>query len=255
MRRHEFLDAQLSADITRHAIDAYPYEALGVITPEGYLRCENKSPEPERHGVYDSEVMDALVIENRLLAIVHSHPNGPNAPSKTDMELQIQLDLPAVLVCTNGDGCMPLTVWGDMFEPDPLLKRGFQSGVTDCYELCRDWYWFEEGRRPPPAARGWAWWRTGENMVDTMFRQFGFVRVFDEEPQRGWAALCTFGKSLVPNHGLIYQGDGKVLNHSSSGAAYDPSRLSKEEPLARWQPYITRWMKPDEDRQAIWQTS
>lgn len=252
MRKDEFLAPDVAEAIRAHARAAYPQEALGVITPQGYTRCENLHHKPEEHGAYDPAVINPLLATGNLLGIVHSHPNGPNAPSKTDMQLQVQLDVPAVICSTNGDACLPLVVWGDMFDPDPLEGRGFIHGVTDCYELCRDWYMIEEGQRPPPVPRSWGWWNHDKHLVDELYGASGFDRIMADEAERGCIALCSIGRAATPNHGLMYLGDGLVLNHSTSQGAYDPTRLSKIEPLARWIPYISRWLKPNEDRQAIW---
>lgn len=253
MRRSDFLSTDLAEAIRAHARACYPQEALGVITPDGYRPMENRHPEPEQHGQYDDATMRELIATDQLLGIVHSHPNGPNAPSKPDMALQVQLHVPAVICSTNGDACLPLVVWGDMFEPDPLEGRGFIHGVTDCYELCRDWYYLEEGVRPPPVPRSWAWWNHDKHLVDELYGPSGFTRIVAEDVERGCIALCSIGRAKTPNHGLMYLGDGLVLNHCTSTGAYDPTRLSRIEPLARWVPYITRWLKPNEDRKAIWE--
>jgi proteasome lid subunit RPN8/RPN11 len=264
MRRGAYLTPDLKIAIQRHAMAAYPYEALGVITPAGYREMENLSDTPEHRGKYDARAMQALQISGDLCALVHSHPNGPNAPSGEDAALQARVNVPGVLVVTNGDGCMEPTVWGDMFEPDPLEGRGFQHYIHDCFELGRDYYWFETGKRPPPFPRGWAWWQDGSDMVDTHFRKAGFLRLDDAEVQAGGlrtgdAIVVATGQNMkeprqqvAPNHVMIYLGDGKVLNHSSSRLPYDPSRLSRVETLSRWLPYVQRWLRPDENNQTLW---
>lgn len=264
MLRGDYLTPDLKDAIQRHAIAAYPYEALGVITPRGYQRMDNLSATPGTRGVYDPKAMQDMLISGELLAVVHSHPNGPNAPSGEDAALQVKLNVPGVLVATNGDGCMEPTVWGDMFEPDPLEGRGFQHYVHDCFELGRDYYWFQIGRRPPPFPRNWAWWQHGINMVDAHFMEAGFDVVDQEDVRQhdgmvGDAIIVATGRNpqdpkqqVAPNHVLIYLGDGKVLNHSSSRQPYDPSRLSRVETLSRWIPYIQRWLRPDENRKTLW---
>jgi proteasome lid subunit RPN8/RPN11 len=264
MRRGDYLTPDLKIAIQAHAIAVYPHEALGVLTPRGYERMENLSPTPGERGQYDPKAMQALLIAGELLAIVHSHPNGPNAPSGEDAALQVKLNVPGVLVATNGDGCMEPVVWGDMFEPDPLEGRGFQHYVHDCFELGRDYYWFKTGKRPPPFPRNWAWWQQGIDMVGAHFADAGF-RVLDDEDvragdvQEGDAIVVATGRNpqqpqeqVAPNHVLIYLGNGTVLNHSSSRHPYDPSRLSRVETLSRWIPYIQKWLRPDENRQALW---
>jgi proteasome lid subunit RPN8/RPN11 len=256
MLRGDYLTPDLVDALQRHAIDAYPHEALGVVTPDGYRRMENKAEDPGAHGVYDRDVMQGLMANGELLAIAHSHPNGPNCPSKADAMLQERLAVPGILVCTNGDGCMSPTVWGDMFTPDPLERRGFQYQVTDCFELIRDWYLLETGKRPPRAARDWLWWTdpAAPRMVDVLFKPSGFVQIEECDAARGSVLVVMTGrKAVAPTHGLLYLGDGLVLNHSTATKAYDPSRLSRTEPLTRWLPYKAMWLHPDANSQTLWQ--
>lgn len=232
--------------IAEEAIEAYPEEAVWVITQTGCFRVENTSATPETHFSVDKSVMLDARLEG-LLALVHSHPDGPDCPSEADMIGQINGACPWGIICTDGVDALPITWWGDQMEKEELLGRGFKHGVTDCYSLIRDYYAQEHGLNLPEFPRNWDWWHEGQDLYTDGFPKVGFRRLDPdvEAPQKGdmWFSQI---RSDVPNHGGIYLGDETILHHTTAKKAVDPSRLSKREPVHRWLPHITHWLRHEE---------
>jgi len=238
--------AEHEAQIFAEAKEAYPEEAVWVITQAGCRWVANTASDPRKtFSVSDQDMLQAY--REGLVAIVHSHPNGPDCPSEADMRGQIDSGVPWGIICTDGNACLPITWWGEGIEKEPLIGRGFRHGITDCYSLIRDYYLVEQGIKLPEFPRSWNWWNEGQDLYTDGFPRAGFRR-FDpdkEPPQEGdmWFAQL---RSKVPNHGGIYLGDETILHHTTANKAVDSSRLSKREPIHRWLPHITHWLRHEE---------
>ena len=236
-------------DLKAHALEAYPAEALGAIVAGQYVRMTNMSEDPLTSGRYDKKHLVQLRMSGALDALTHSHPHtiehpAPNAPSRADMIAQRAEDLPFVITWTNGEACAEPFAWGDSCEIAPLVGRTFRHGVTDCYSLIRDYYRTERGVLLPEYPRDWQWWEGG-NLYEDNFKNAGFYQV--ESPEPGDVVLFAI-RSKVANHGGVYLGAGALLHHATTGRnAWDPSRLSRREPISRWLPYKTHWLRRDPD--------
>lgn len=232
--------------IRREALDAYPEEAVWLITDEGCRRVPNVAEDAlKSFRVAKSDMLSAQ--SEGLLAVVHSHPDAPPYPSEEDMRGQVATGVPWGIVPTDAYGTRPLFWWGGDVERSPLLDRGFRHGVTDCYALIRDYYAMEHGIALPEFPRSWEWWTDGQDLYGEGFPKAGFRR-FDpniEPPREGdmWFAQL---RSEVPNHGGIYLGDDTILHHLTSRSGYDEACLSRREPIARWLPHITHWLRHEE---------
>lgn len=236
------------ADLCAHALEAYPQECLGYIQPDGsYERLPNVSSRPEEAGAIDPKVVAALMALGKLRALCHSHPGGPDAPSETDMRSQIEMEVPFVIVATNGEVCARPFAWGDQLQDErDLVGRTFLHGVEDCYALIRAYYRQERGTELPDYPRNWEWWLDPTPGEKDLYRRYftdaGFTEADKNEPQEGDVWLAAV-RSNVPNHAGIYLPGGLALHHPSSGLAYDPMRLSKRDPIVRWSHYITHWLR------------
>lgn len=226
---------QYEDQIKQHAMEEYPMECCGVITPDGYIKLENIAPEPTEDFEIDTDEIKDL----QVLAVVHSHPDGYACPTASDMRSQISMDVPWCIVTVTKDGPQELFWFGDGVEY-PLVGRGFRHGVTDCYDLIRDWYRIERGVTLPQYPRDWEWWHKDQDLYRQFFENAGFIEV--DEPQEGDVFLAQI-RSKVPNHGGVYLGNGLALHHLSARLPCDPSRLSVREPVGRWQPYIRKWLR------------
>lgn len=237
-------------DLRRHALAVYPEECIGYLDATGcYIRLRNTAAHPELSAIASASELAELMHAGDLRALCHSHPGGPDCPSEQDMRAQIEMMVPFVIVSTNGQACTEPFAWGDeLLNDEPLIGRQFRHGVTDCYALIRDWYRVERGVELPEYPRNWEWWsgeQPGEqDLYRRHFAEAGFYQIDPREAREGDVWLAAV-RSSVPNHAGIYLDAGLALHHPSSGLACDPVRLSKREGVARWQPYITHWLRRD----------
>ena len=88
------LPANILEQVIRHARDAYPNEACGLLvgreSVNRYIATKNISSDPHQFEIEPSELIATLrslrETGENLLAIFHSHPHGPAEPSRTDIE-------------------------------------------------------------------------------------------------------------------------------------------------------------------------
>jgi [CysO sulfur-carrier protein]-S-L-cysteine hydrolase len=80
--------------VTRHARQAYPNEGCGLLAGRGvasrFIPMANISGEPARYEMDPAELIAAFrairEAGEELVAIYHSHPHGPESPSRSDIE-------------------------------------------------------------------------------------------------------------------------------------------------------------------------
>lgn len=237
--------------LRRHAIAAYPEECVGVILQDGrYRALQNIHPEPRIGARPDPHIIARLMSGNRIRAYCHSHPDGPDCPSEQDMRGQQAMAVPWIIVSANATATMPPFVFGDqVVNPDPLVGREFRHGVQDCYGTIRAWGRAERGIMLPDFPRQWEWWIDGvagsKDLYRRHFADAGFRQIDPSDSKIGdvWLAAVRYP---VPNHAGVYIGEGLTLHHPASRLAYDPQRLSRREPVARWVPMITHWLRRDD---------
>lgn len=198
--------------IVAHAKAEFPREACGLIINdaghETYLPCRNLA-ENQRDFILDPT--DYAVAEDLgdILAVVHSHPNAPAAPSQADRVGCEATQLPWHIVSIPSESWAMITPTG---YRAPLLGREFVHGVLDCYSLIRDWYREERGIDLPDFERREEWWTKGENLYIENFGKAGFVPVDPSEIQCGDVMIMQI-MSKVPNHAGIYLGRDVMLHH------------------------------------------
>ena len=248
--------------IRRHAIEAFPREACGVVAGGAYRRLDNVHDEPERHFRIAARDM-AEALGQGLEAVVHSHPGGPDCPNADDMASQIATAVPWGIVSTDGANATEPFWFGDQAPVPPLLDRTFRHGVTDCLSLIRDLYrlpraaveaqlgvkdWPFDAVTIPEFPRTWEWWlRDGEanpNFYETCFAAAGFTEV-DDGPKVGDVFRLRTPKSRVANHAGVYLGRGLAIHHLTSKLPVDPTRLAKRDPVGSWSNMLReyRWLR------------
>lgn len=235
-----------------HALEAYPEECVGYVDNSGiYHRMTNAAEDRRAHAIPDPKLLFALIRDDGIRALCHSHPNGPDCPSQGDMTSQVELEIPFVIISTNGTACAEPFVWGDgLIDDRPLFGRAFRHGVDDCYAMIRAWWRQVRGVILPDFPRDWEWWSVdaGPNIERDLYRRnfasAGFYEIDASEAAEGDVWLAAI-RSKVPNHAGIYLGRGLALHHAAFQLAFDPSRLSRRDPIARWTPYITHWLRRD----------
>ena len=227
--------------IAAHAAAEYPKEACGIITAdEGYLPMLNVAEDPQEHFALPAAALEKLP---GALAVVHSHPDGPDAPSATDIAGQINSALPWGLCVVSSDRTVSKPFyWGDMLEPPPLIGREFRHGPSgtdgkgDCYALIRDWYRLEKGITLPDFPRDDAWWETGGDLYVAHFAEAGFVEIPAQQARDGDVFMMKVQSDRINHAGLLVDGEQLILHHLSG-------RLSRREPMGRWYKFIAKWVR------------
>ncbi|MCE5333370.1 MAG: C40 family peptidase [Desulfobacteraceae bacterium] len=215
-----------------HAAREYPAkESCGLIFDGRYIPLENLAVNPSEDFKISPEVYLSYCELGTVEAVMHSHPNGPQCPTKLDMIGQEACNVPwGIVPILFGSTLYPF-FWGDQLPIAPLVGRQFRMGVFDCYGLVRDWYRQERSTTLPLFPRDPDWWTNGEDMIADNFRTAGFVEV----PEVAKVGDVVVGKILarVENHCAVYIGDGLILHHLAG-------RLSRREALGPWMRYKTR---------------
>lgn len=256
-------DPRALADLRVHALGEYPRECIGYIDRRGaYVQLQNVADDPLRFAIADRTILAEAIKSGDLRALCHSHPNGPDCPSESDMRAQLEAEVPFVIVTTNGQACAHPFAWGDQLRDDaPLIGRYFRHGVHDCYGLIRAHRLREFGELLPDYPRNWEWWHAdcpGEkDLYRRHFADAGYRVVEPREVRIGdvFLAAVPFRDRKggrcggIVNHAGVMVENGVALHHPTSGLAYDPQRLSKREPVHRWQPWIKEggnfWLRRD----------
>lgn len=216
-----------------HARSAFPKESCGLIVKDRYIPCSNSSDEPpDRFKISMEEFVRVSKEHGPVLAVVHSHVNGPDYPSKLDMESQMAMNVPwGIIVVKPGYVAEPFW-FGDGVPVPPLLERPFRWGVTDCYALVRDWYRLSFDMHLPNFPREDEWWLNGGNMFEDCYEEAGFVRLDGKRlPEKPGDVVVGKIYSKVPNHCGVYEGDGLMLHHLGN-------RLSERVPVEPWAKFI-----------------
>lgn len=229
------------SEILAQAVAGYPQECVWLITESGCRQVKNTADNPEETfsiSRHDS----ALAVAEGLLAVVHSHPDFPACPSAADMRGQVATGVPWGIVRTDGVTADSPVWFGDLSNSPPLLGRGYRHGVTDCYSLIRDYYWQELSQELPEFPRDWEWWKGGQDLYRDGYAPANFRIIPAEEAAPGDVWLAQI-KSPVPNHGGVLIESGLTIHHPGSVKPVDPSQLSRREPITRWMPYITTWLR------------
>jgi proteasome lid subunit RPN8/RPN11 len=214
-------------DLIAHARAEAPRESCGLILGDDYVRCRNVADDPVRSFEIDGATMVLARQSGRLRAVIHSHPDGPACPTRTDMAYQAEGEIPWGIVALNPVHGAELFFFGDSLPIAPYEGRVFRHGVADCYALVRDWYRREKALTLPLTPRDPGWWDIGQNVIEDNLGQFEFDALGPEaELEVGDVPLFQVAARVI-NHTGIYLGHGLVLHHLGN-------RLSRVDVLGPW---------------------
>ena len=230
-------DPEIVQAIKAHAVREYPKESCGVVSEDHYVELENVHEQPEDHFRIDTRIYTGFLAKSGMpgvQAVIHSHPNGPDHPTKDDMQCQIDTAVPWGIVTVNQSGPLEPFFFGDQVPTPPLLKRVFRVGVTDCYALVRDWFAENTEIRLPAFPRGMFWENEKEDVLGENFYSMGFREI----PALERVGDCFLVKirSSIENHCGVYLGRGLILHHLTN-------RLSCREPFGRWIKHKPRFLR------------
>lgn len=236
-----------------HAEEEFPRESCGLVTEGRYVRIKNDHEDPLN--AFKINVKDYVeYLDHGIDLIVHSHTDGSEYPGKTDMESQIETDVPYCIIPVKeykssletvveaGD----LIFFGEGVPTPELLGRPFRHGVTDCYALVKDWYKVNMNLTLPEFPREWGWWGNGEDMYAEGFKVAGFRDLEPgEKPSPGDIFLAAIRSKGILNHAGVLLKRSKIIHHMCRGRGYDPTSLSCEDSATRWANsiFLQKWVR------------
>lgn len=234
------INLSLSKEIQDYLLSKYPEEGCGFVLKDNtFVPCENVSLDKTKEFEISNE--DYLKCEWDIKAIVHSHPDGKDQPSRRDMSSQISTNVPFGLCVTRPGWVSPLWFWGDGIPDVPLVGRPFRHGATgtdgkgDCFSLIRDYFRIELGIKLREYPRDDSWWANGQDMYSDYFKEEGFYEIPQEEVRENDCFIMKINSDVM-NHAGIYIGNGLILHHLAL-------RLSRREPIGRWPKMVVKWVR------------
>jgi proteasome lid subunit RPN8/RPN11 len=239
----------LSADVIHaaqaHARAEYPRESCGLVVDGTYRPMANLAEDPTKN----FRIAPAAWMMNKIEAVLHSHPNGPFYPSKTDMEGQLQSQVPWGIIALDDERVGEALMWGDSLPIKPILGREFMHGITDCYSTLRDVFRLGREKLLEQDIAGWpldpivlpevprddCWWDGADDLYAAHFSQFGF-RPISVDQARGGDVFLMKMRSQKFNHAGVLTDEGLIIHHLVN-------RLSRREPAGVWGRAAGLWIR------------
>ncbi len=168
--------------------------------------CENVSNEKDSFIINPLEYLKAQAI-GKVVGVVHSHVDGPDEFSQSDIHSSERTGLPFYLYNIESKN---LIEYIPMKFRGPLIGRDWVHGINDCFTLIKDYYKQHLFIDLKDMYRAPYWWEQTSNLYMLNFSDYGFRVV--KTPQVNDIALCKVG-SPVPNHGAIVLDNNYILHH------------------------------------------
>lgn len=206
------MDDSIVAALRAHAGREAPRECCGLVVRIGrrdvYRACRNIAGSDAEFAIAPED-WAAAEDAGEIVAVCHSHPFAAATPSPADRTSCEASGLPWLIV-SHPAGTVEALVPGGYRAP--LAGRQFVHGVHDCYSLIRDYYAWELGIALPDFERAERWWEHGGDLYRRGFAAAGFVPV-QMSALRAHDVILMQIRAPVPNHGAVYLGEQKILQH------------------------------------------
>lgn len=200
-------------EIYTHLNSEYPREGCGLLAiQKGRLLWV-----PSRNLAIDGEtfILDSTIfMKTRQIAdivgIVHSHPDSSPEPSIHDTQVCNALQIP-YYIFSIPDFEMHVEFPKNRTEK-PLVGRNYSFGVSDCFELARDYYKSLGIIINPRAAFEDDWWKKGldyfskEHLAENKFKPV-------QEPREGDLLVFSIQAS-IGNHCGVFLGNDTFIHHA-----------------------------------------
>lgn len=205
------LTPEIQRAFLAHAQEVAPMEACGLVVVEQgaqVLRIAENVADDRLAGFRIAGAELARAEDQGLVAILHSHPDGPPTPSMGDRVGCEHTGHPWAILG------LPSEDWA-FLEPSgyraPLIGRPYAFGLLDCWSLVRDHFVQELGIDLPDFERRDRFWERGENLFLDHALSAGFQPAPGE--LRPNDVLMMAIRSNLPNHCAVYLGDQTILHH------------------------------------------
>ena len=222
-------------DIREHFEKEYPREGCGIIGivkgKKKFFPCENIAEDDTNFVMSSKDYFDVRKKAD-IFAIVHSHPDMSNEPSKHDIDACNATGLPYYIFSYPD---MDLNIVEPKVKTNPLVGRVYEFGVQDCFEAIRDWLNAEGKSIPARGAFQDDWWLEEDldYFNDEVLGQWGFYQIDRKDAKKNDLLVFTVN-SLKANHCGVYLGNDIFFHHAAD-------RLSCRESLyPTWMKCLTR---------------
>lgn len=203
-------------EIKSHANEIYPEECCGVVVRKGrkqiVVRAENEHPDDKTKyfKIPAQTYKDCVKKYDEIIAIYHSHPDGPGNFTYHDIAVSEVLEVPIIMMeWPKGNYIFHSPKQGGNI---PYTQRPFILGILDCYTLMRDYFRRELTIELPALQVPYEWWKKGENLyLDNIEKFARRIPGIKDLKKNDVILMCI--EADVPEHGAIYTGDGKILHH------------------------------------------
>lgn len=193
-----------------------PNEACGlVVLFKGrykWIPCENVSARKTQEFAISPLSFAEAEDFGEVVAVVHSHPYGPNTPSGADKECQKMNGIDWLIVGLE-DVDNPSIYWlrNEQKKP-PLYGRKYVWHVTDCGSFIRDFYKEEFGIDLPDFYRPEKFWEQGMEIYLDCYKEAGFYEIEMKDLKYGDLVLMALGTSIT-THGAVYIENNRIAHH------------------------------------------
>jgi proteasome lid subunit RPN8/RPN11 len=237
-------------DVIDHMLKVYPEEGCGIVTDDNlFIAYDNIADDKLRSFSIDPMAL----VENKVKAIIHSHPydpdkpptEDPRIPSKADMQGQIDTAVEWGIVITEGENVTIPFWFGDRSHRPSLMDREFIHSSQDCLAFMTDWMYKEYNIDLPYYPRDFDWFldytrddgtkHIPENLLEEQAQAWQAIDITSEPRKRGDVVFYKI-RSPVVNHCGVMLDENTVAHHMFG-------RFPVQEPYAIWDKYVVKRYK------------